>query len=158
MDVALQTSTKALNAQHLPFSSNSSHPSRMPRSSTPGSAEPPSLPPGPSSRLLSRARSPIRTFGVILRKVFEALNSKALPHARLCLMHPDTHDWSAEDHHACFVVAVVKDSLLEELWTDDGWNNAREKIIQGIFEVLIYLKATMGVGSMGAEKFHPAED
>ena len=59
-------------------------------------------------------------------------------------MHPDKRDWSAEDHHARFVVAVVKDSLLEEIWTDDERNNARENIIQGIFEVLIYLKATSG--------------
>ena len=144
MDATLQSWTKALNAQHLrllikliPSIKNAVQFDTWIRRA-------PVLTAWSEFKTALPGPQPDPDFGVILRKVFEALNSKTLPHARICLMHPDKRDWSAEDHHARFVVAVVKDSLLEEIWTDDEWNNARENIIQGIFEVLIYLKATSG--------------
>ena len=86
--------------------------------------------------------------GVVTSMVRAALEEDTLPHARFRMLHPDKRDWSAADHHVLFLVAVISDSLLEELWDKREWKNHLVRIVQAVYEVLVYMKTVQDMGNV----------
>ncbi|SPN98587.1 uncharacterized protein DNG_01632 [Cephalotrichum gorgonifer] len=82
----------------------------------------------------------------LLPKVRDAVDASSLPEARTRLMYPDKRDWNSEDHHVRFIVGVICDSLLEELWTEKEWVEDPDRIVRAVYEVLVYLKGCEALG------------
>ncbi|OLN97534.1 hypothetical protein CCHL11_01238 [Colletotrichum chlorophyti] len=69
----------------------------------------------------------------------DAYNSRK---AKFLVYHPDKTDWTAEDHHVRFIVTLVADNLLQQLWHESEWRKKGLDIAKAAYEVLIFLKAT----------------
>lgn len=64
--------------------------------------------------------------------------------AKYLAYHPVKTDWTAEDHYIRFIVTVIADNLLKGgLWSDSDWSRRGPEIAKAVYEVLIYLKATV---------------
>lgn len=83
--------------------------------------------------------------GVVTRISRAALDEDTLPHARFRMLHPDKSNWSALDHHVRFIIAVISDSLLEKHWDRMEWEKHPVRVVQAVYEVLVYMKAVKGV-------------
>ncbi|KAK1713048.1 hypothetical protein BDP67DRAFT_544271 [Colletotrichum lupini] len=70
----------------------------------------------------------------------EALNGRK---AKFCVYRPDKSAWTAEDHHVRFIVTLVADNMLQNLWYESEWKKKGLDIVKVAYEVLIFLKATM---------------
>ncbi|KAG7043945.1 hypothetical protein JMJ77_0011765 [Colletotrichum scovillei] len=91
------------------------------------------LPPGPSA---VPEPDKIRT----AQAAREALNGRK---AKFCVYRPDKSAWTAEDHHVRFIVTLVADNMLQNLWYESEWKKKGLDIAKAAYEVLIFLKATM---------------
>ncbi|KAF9870351.1 hypothetical protein CkaCkLH20_12198 [Colletotrichum karsti] len=72
----------------------------------------------------------------------EALNSKK---PKFLVYHPDKTGWTAEDHYVRFIITLVADNLLQNLWYESEWKKRGLDIAKAAYEVLIFLKATLYV-------------
>lgn len=79
-----------------------------------------------------------------------------LPDTKFLMLNPDKSGWSAMDHHVRFVVGITHDCAFEYLWGRKECVKKYSKIARGIYEVLVYLKATAGVEEESSE-VHPAK-
>ncbi|GKT45650.1 uncharacterized protein ColSpa_05831 [Colletotrichum spaethianum] len=70
----------------------------------------------------------------------EALNVRK---AKFLVHHPDKTGWAAEDHYARFIVTLVADNMLQNLWSESEWKKRGLDIAKAAYEVLVFLKATM---------------
>ncbi|KAK1635137.1 hypothetical protein BDP81DRAFT_407574 [Colletotrichum phormii] len=70
----------------------------------------------------------------------EALNGRK---AKFVVYRPDKSTWTAEDHHVRFIVTLVADNMLQNLWYESEWKKKGLEIAKAAYEVLIFLKATM---------------
>ncbi|MBE3042338.1 hypothetical protein IMZ48_07105 [Candidatus Bathyarchaeota archaeon] len=89
--------------------------------------------------------NPDPSLDVVTPKVQVALMGTKLPATRFRMLHPDKRDWSAEDHHVRFIVAVISDCLSEELWERKDWSSNPREIVRAVYEVLVYLKTVEGI-------------
>ncbi|OHE95675.1 hypothetical protein CORC01_08959 [Colletotrichum orchidophilum] len=70
----------------------------------------------------------------------EALNARK---AKFIVYRPDKSAWTAEDHHVRFIVTLVADNMLQNLWYESEWKKKGLDIAKAAYEVLVFLKATM---------------
>ncbi|KAK1674754.1 hypothetical protein BDP55DRAFT_729403 [Colletotrichum godetiae] len=70
----------------------------------------------------------------------EALNARKV---KFVVYRPDKSAWTAEDHHVRFIVTLVADNMLQNLWYESEWKKKGLDIAKAAYEVLIFLKATM---------------
>ncbi|KAG6244590.1 hypothetical protein E4U23_006120 [Claviceps purpurea] len=62
------------------------------------------------------------------------------------MYHPDKTAWTVDDHHVRFIVVVVRDNLVRQLWSQGGssqgsWWQEKLEICKAVYELLCYLKA-----------------
>ncbi|KAG6133236.1 hypothetical protein E4U28_006258 [Claviceps purpurea] len=55
--------------------------------------------------------------------------------------HPGKTAWTVNDHHVRFIVIVVRDNLLRDLWSEGDWRQKALEICKAVYELLCYLKA-----------------
>uniref|UniRef100_L2FYI4 Uncharacterized protein n=1 Tax=Colletotrichum fructicola (strain Nara gc5) TaxID=1213859 RepID=L2FYI4_COLFN len=72
----------------------------------------------------------------------DALNSRK---PKFLVYHPDKTGWTPEDHHVRFIVTLVADNMLQNLWYESEWKKRGLDIAKAAYEVLIFLKATLFV-------------
>ncbi|KAK2776781.1 hypothetical protein CKAH01_03273 [Colletotrichum kahawae] len=72
----------------------------------------------------------------------DALNSRK---PKFLVYHPDKTGWTPEDHHVRFIVTLVADNMLQNLWYESEWKKRGLDIAKSAYEVLIFLKATLFV-------------
>ncbi|GAO15635.1 hypothetical protein UVI_02050660 [Ustilaginoidea virens] len=58
------------------------------------------------------------------------------------LYHPDKKNWTVQDHHVRFIMTVVLDGLLSNLWSSKDWDARGLEISKAVYEVLCFLKAS----------------
>ncbi|WYZ46327.1 hypothetical protein EsH8_IX_000552 [Colletotrichum jinshuiense] len=68
-----------------------------------------------------------------------AINSRT---PKFLVYHPDKAGWTAEDHHVRFIVTLVADNMLQNLWHESEWKKKGLDVAKAAYEVLIFLKAT----------------
>jgi hypothetical protein len=68
-----------------------------------------------------------------------AINSRSI---KFLVYHPDKTNWTLEDHHVRFIVTVIQDNMLKNLWSDSDWKKRALEVCKAVFEVLCYLKAS----------------
>ncbi|KZL80278.1 hypothetical protein CI238_10598 [Colletotrichum incanum] len=70
----------------------------------------------------------------------EALNARK---PKFLVYHPDKTGWAAEDHYVRFIVTLVADNGLQNLWHESEWKKKGLDIAKAAYEVLIFLKTVM---------------
>ncbi|GKT62012.1 hypothetical protein CT0861_07937 [Colletotrichum tofieldiae] len=70
----------------------------------------------------------------------EALNARK---PKFLVYHPDKTGWAAEDHYVRFIVTLVADNGLQNLWSESEWKKKGLDIAKAAYEVLVFLKTTM---------------
>ncbi|KAL1841998.1 hypothetical protein VTJ49DRAFT_6241 [Mycothermus thermophilus] len=73
------------------------------------------------------------------QKAKEAISSRK---PQYLMYHPDKTGWTAEDHHIRFIVMVVLDNMLKELWSESEWKKRGIEIAKATYEVMAFLRAT----------------
>ncbi|KAG8425909.1 hypothetical protein J3459_008602 [Metarhizium acridum] len=68
-----------------------------------------------------------------------AINGRSV---KFLVYHPDKTNWTADDHHVRFIVTVIQDNMLKNLWSDSDWKKRAIEVCKAVFEVLCYLKAS----------------
>ncbi|KAG6150561.1 hypothetical protein E4U37_005996 [Claviceps purpurea] len=61
------------------------------------------------------------------------------------IYHPDKTAWTLDDHHVRFIVVVVRDNLVRQLWSQGSWSHGswsqkKLEICGAVYELLCYLK------------------
>ncbi|KAK1596416.1 uncharacterized protein LY79DRAFT_667429 [Colletotrichum navitas] len=74
------------------------------------------------------------------RAAREALGTRK---PKFLVYHPDKTGWAAEDHYVRFVVTLIADNGLRNMWNGSEWKRKGLDIAKAAYEVLVYLKATM---------------
>ena len=69
----------------------------------------------------------------------DAINGK---NPKFLVYHPEKEAWGAEDHSVRFIVTVVNDNMIKNLWSESDWKKRGIEITKAIYEVLSYLRAT----------------
>ncbi|TQN73010.1 hypothetical protein CSHISOI_02499 [Colletotrichum shisoi] len=67
----------------------------------------------------------------------DAINARK---PRFLVYHPDKTGWTAEDHHVRFIVTLVADNRLHNLWYESQWKKSGLDIAKAAYEVLVFLK------------------
>ena len=80
----------------------------------------------------------------------DAINSKS---QKYLLYNPDKTDWNLEDHHIRFMVTVIRDNLLKNLWSDWEWKKKSMDITKAVFEVLCFLKSSQYSMDQGPPRY-----
>ncbi|KAK2021971.1 hypothetical protein LX32DRAFT_221363 [Colletotrichum zoysiae] len=62
---------------------------------------------------------------------------------KFLVYRPDKTGWAAEDHYVRFVVTLVADNGLRNMWREPEWQRKRLDMAKAAYEVLVFLKATM---------------
>ncbi|KAK2000150.1 hypothetical protein LX36DRAFT_444960 [Colletotrichum falcatum] len=70
----------------------------------------------------------------------EALDARK---PKFLVYHPDKTGWAAEDHHVRFIVTLVANNGLRNMWHESEWKRKGLDIAKAAYEVLVFLKATM---------------
>ncbi|OAQ72049.1 hypothetical protein VFPPC_12694 [Pochonia chlamydosporia 170] len=68
-----------------------------------------------------------------------AINGRSV---KFLVYHPDKMNWTTDDHHVRFIVTVIQDNMLKNLWSDSDWKKRALEVCKAVFEVLCYLKAS----------------
>ncbi|KAH6687707.1 hypothetical protein F5X68DRAFT_6130 [Plectosphaerella plurivora] len=68
----------------------------------------------------------------------DAINSRK---PKYLIYHPDKTAWTVDDHHIRFIATVVRDNMLQGLWSESEWKKQAVDIAKAVFEVLVFLKA-----------------
>ncbi|KAK1988917.1 hypothetical protein LZ30DRAFT_577158 [Colletotrichum cereale] len=74
------------------------------------------------------------------RAAREALDARK---PKFLVYRPDKAGWAAEDHYVRFVVTLVADNGMRNLWCESEWKRKGLDIAKAAYEVLVFLKATM---------------
>jgi hypothetical protein len=69
----------------------------------------------------------------------DAINGRK---AKYLAYFPDKQGWTSEDHHVRFIITIVQDNILNNLWTDADWKKRGIDIAKAVYEVLSFLRAT----------------
>lgn len=75
----------------------------------------------------------------IAQSAKDAINSRS---QKFMLYHPDKTDWTIEDHHVRFMVTMIQDNMLRNLWSESEWKKKAIDIAKAAYEVLSFLKST----------------
>ncbi|KAK1967140.1 hypothetical protein LY78DRAFT_576958 [Colletotrichum sublineola] len=70
----------------------------------------------------------------------EALDARR---PKFLVYHPNKMGWEAEDHYVRFIVMLVTDNGLRNIWYESEWKRKGLDIAKAAYEVLIFLKTTM---------------
>ncbi|KAK1752105.1 hypothetical protein QBC47DRAFT_389690, partial [Echria macrotheca] len=73
----------------------------------------------------------------------DAVNSRS---QKYLVYHPDKTGWTSEDHHVRFIVTLVSDNLLKNMWSESEWKKRGVEIAKAGYEVLSFLRATFAAG------------
>ena len=77
--------------------------------------------------------------------------SPYIPSSKFLKLNPDKSDWSAADHHVRFVVAIISDCSVDARHRMEEWVRRYPASVRGIYEVLVFLKATSGLEEKPSE-------
>lgn len=69
----------------------------------------------------------------------DAINNKV---SKYLVYFPQKADWTSEDHHVRFIVTIISDNMLKNLWSDNEWKKKGIDIAKSMYEVLSFLRAT----------------
>ncbi|EFQ30938.1 hypothetical protein CGRA01v4_08642 [Colletotrichum graminicola] len=74
------------------------------------------------------------------RAAREALDTRK---PKFLVYHPDKTGWAVEDHYVRFIVTLIADNGLRNMWYDPEWKRNGLDITKAAHEVLVLLKAAM---------------